>query len=376
MIPPNCALLRNAKGSPNVAYGIYVVASLTILWSETINPVAENNMTTQMLSPKNARTAGILILGTDALFDHIRMNVVSKSDIDYTTDIGEAFSDSAATVVIPLESPLVHLRSAIAAGTSSQDALKAWTDEAKAVLDAIRQNRRRATLVDASLLSAGDPELVAALSERLGVEMTGEGGNGRLSAEELIPLGAILKSDATAMQIAQELEAMHVGPVQIRLHQLLTDVDASETLLRGIARLQELEAERPLLTENMELSSARLAEYGQERELMVENIQLLNEALQSAESLASDGEKRIQTFKNEVERQRAQAKLLEVEVKSLKQRLDEAKADKKQREAVLAVSLAEVDRARIDAENRLRDVHASTSWYVTKPLRFIRRLFG
>ncbi|NIY73636.1 hypothetical protein HCZ30_14475 [Marivivens donghaensis] len=301
---------------------------------------------------------------------------MSESEFEYTSDIDGAFANSSATVVIPFESPLVRMRDAIASGTSSQDALKGWTDEAKAVLEAIRQNRRRATLVDASLLAAGDQGLVAALSERLGVEMTGEGENGRLSAEELIPLGAILKSDEAALQIAQELEAMHVGPVQIRLHELLTDVEASERLLRGIARLQELETERPLLTENMELSSTRLAEYGQERELLVENIQLLNEALQSAESLASDGEKRIQTFKNEVERQRAQAKLLEVEVKSLKQRLDEVKADKKQREAVLAVSLAEVDRARIDAENRLRDVHASTSWYVTKPLRFFRRLFG
>ncbi len=342
-------------GSPHVAIGIYDVASLIILWSETINPVAENIMTTQTLSPNNASSTRILILGSDALFDHIHAKNVSESDFEYTNDIGEAFAGSATTVVIPFESPLVRLRDAIAAGTSSQVALKGWTEEAKAVLEAIRQNRRRATLVDASLLAAGNQSLVEALSERLGLEMTGEGDNGRLSAEELIPLGAILKSDATAMQFAQELEAMQVGPVQIRLHELLTDVEASETLLRSVTRVKEQDVERPLL---------------------IENITLLNEALQSAESLAADGEKRIQTFKNEVERQRAQAKLLEVEVKSLKQRLDETKADKKQREAVLAVSLAEVDRALIDAENRLRDVHASTSWFVTKPLRFFRRLFG
>ncbi|KPQ05696.1 MAG: hypothetical protein HLUCCA12_14390 [Rhodobacteraceae bacterium HLUCCA12] len=263
------------------------------------------------------------------------------------TDLGTALAqDLPGTVVVPITMPLQHVATMLSDGIDVEQALARWRDHADHVLGACRKHRRRVVLMDAEVIRSEPAALAGALGARLGVQFGArpDAGTTRSSnrTEILIAIAATaLALDTKAQALADELEAMMVGPVSTRAPKMDTARIAAE-------KLGNLSQERDLLRETLRQ--------------MVEN----TESLISENKALSD------------------RPLLKAQSDALQRQLEEARDSQRLREAVLGAEILRLsallheERGRLSAElhgalDEIARLLSSTSWKVTRPIRAVRR---
>ncbi len=260
--------------------------------------------------------------------------------------------DPALPVIVPVTLPLDHLGAALRAGTAPDEALADWRAEAETLLRTCRKTRRRVLLIDAGMLETQPDACAQALGARLGLRLgtivpTAPPAAGR-SAIHTVIAATLLASDAEALALLDELEAMILGSVSPRGPARAEIGEAMETA----AVLHE---ERDLLRETL-------------AQMLGETERLLGEE--------GDLKNKLETRNTEL----AGKHLLKAQLDAATRQLDAAQDTQRWRDAVLGgaiLNLASQEREQRSAQQAARDEIArlrdSTSWKVTRPLRAVRR---
>ncbi|MCC5969252.1 MAG: hypothetical protein JJU15_04840 [Pararhodobacter sp.] len=308
-------------------------------------------------------------------------------------------SDPSAPVIILMSMPQDHMRAMLDAGSAPDTALQNWTKHASAILQRCRKNRRRVVLVDAAMLRTLPAAIAEALSGRLGLRFDTVPDAAPAEKKEFDDIHtaiteAMLISDLKARDLAEELEAMMLGPVSApgdpvkagvngaqKLRSLATERDLLREALRQ--HLEELDTMRAALTKTegaakaqstelqKKLSTAEsdLASTTQERDLLREELRQMQDSVQTL--LAENAKV-------------ADRHLLKAQCEALERRLDDAAERQRLRDSVqgaemlkLAMLLqAERGQTNADLQNARDEIQrllASTSWRVTRPIRVMKR---
>lgn len=156
--------------------------------------------------------------------------------------------DPAAPVIVPVTLPLDHLGAALQAGTAPDEALADWRAGAEALLRTCRKARRRVLMIDRGMIETQPDACAQALGARLDLHLgaippTSATGAERPALHTAIA-APLLASDAKALELLDELEAMLLGPVSPR-------APAPAEIGEAVETAAILHEERDLLRENL-----------------------------------------------------------------------------------------------------------------------------
>ncbi|PQO22123.1 hypothetical protein C2I36_14725 [Rhodobacteraceae bacterium WD3A24] len=199
--------------------------------------------------------------------------------------------DGAAPVLVPVRAPLDHLQRALQAGAAPEAALDAWREGCEALLRVCRKARRRVVMVDAGML-ASRPETVAeALGARLGVHLgpaeTVQMGHGsEVSHVHAAIAATLLANDSRALELADEFEAMLLGPVTPRT----LGRDGISAAAREAAALAE---ESDLLRENLQQMHADAERLLGEKTELEANLEALRQERDRASGELSEARQKL-----------------------------------------------------------------------------------
>lgn len=219
--------------------------------------------------------------------------------------------DAEAPVLVPLRLPFDHLRMALQAGETPADVLDAWCNETEALLQSCRKARRRVVMIDAGMLTARPSATAEALGARLGLRFKAiaEGQAAPTSGLACIHsaiAASLLAMDVRAMELADELESMIVGPIAPRT----PSRDEISTAAQEVASFAE---ERDLLRENLSQMLSEVEEMRDALSRREEETSKLEAA--RAESVAALGRAREETEALRRERDAATARATQLEEK-------------------------------------------------------------
>lgn len=308
-----------------------------------------------------------------------RVSVRREDSLDTALAQGQT-----APVIVPVAMPLQHLSDLVAKGSAPDAALEQWRGHAEAVLRACRKNRRRVVLLDAGMLQATPADVAIPLGARLGLRFGAVPAPTTSEKAEFAEIqtaiaATALAGDAKALDLADELEAMILGPVSARIpskeigrfaNDKLNNLEKERDLLRAnvVQLLGEMQTLRDTLTQKEE-TEKKFETITEERDLLRENLRLLHE---STETLLAEKEK----FSDRP--------LLKAQCEALERQLSDARESLRQREAVLGAEVLrqtkhlQEETARLSAElqgarDEITSLLSSTSWKVTSPMRAVKR---
>lgn len=380
----------------------------------------------------------LIVMGKSATL-HLRKLMASVEDqmvIDTIETLPAAAEDNAskALIVMPVAPARTALRESLLAGSPPADAAGEYVAKTQALLSAAYKLRRNLVIVDAAMLERADHGLLMALTQRFGLASAepapraAPDADGMCEPTDMLDVLAqsALAANSEAASLADEIEAMHTGPVgprdlslqdlqsafadwqaqrsfdaqedtaatarvtserdQLRgqTERLLREADLHETTIAAMR--QELAATEDLIAERnlLRTQTARLLDEAAEAwrnaitlntsekasqaqaALLRENTGLLADHLDEqfaghqARIRISDQQQRAWA----AERQSLLDRVFNMEAKANA----EAQANASAREAV-----AQLEDMNAQLTARLDQMHASTSWRVTQPIRALRR---
>ena len=361
-----------------------------------------------------------------------------------SASLAEALArDGNHRILVPVLMPLDHMVRDLSAGKAPDESLATWCTGVGALLVQCRRARRRIVLVDAGQVSRDALDVLAALRATLGPDL-GEARAEDAEMADALPDGmdtveqacapaeamaaiasGVLAQDSHAQELADELEAMMVGPVSPRMPSrgalgaaagVMLGLGEERDLLReSLAHLQgemaqhaaahaealaRLTDERDLLRESLTRMQAEITrQHAEDRQSMAhltEERDLLRESLTQ---MRAENERLAEDLTD-----RTEQTLLQAQIDALGRQLEDVRSLQARREAALgaeilvlggrarardalAASLAEAnDRAMqkaqearqlaaelAEARAQVDALHASTSWKVTKPIRAVKQ---
>lgn len=229
-----------------------------------------------------------------------------------------------------------------------------------------------------------------------------------LSSLHATVAAALLATDAQALTLLDELEAMCLGPVSPRLpdpqmivaaaqvvdrlteeprllHDSLAQTRAEVDSLTGergllrdsLAQVQgdvdRLAKERGLLRESLTQAQAEVDRLAEERGLLRENLaQLLAETERLQEAQAAGARQIL----HDSQAARAESALLNARVAALRRQLEDAQVQHDARAAVSGAQILRLSAELQATRDHVARIHASSSWRVTRPMRAVRRRLG
>ena len=273
-------------------------------------------------------------------------------------------------LLVPI--PSLAVARMLAQGTAPEKALGAWMESVQSVLQVVRPQRRRVTLVFAEAALAAPQAFLDALSQRLQLQLNPVGAHDqrrempgallRMMAENAI------RQSAEARQIATELEASAL-PVE------------SVEFAAGVA-IEEVFQE---YSEGNEVSARAAGELREENELLLAQLHQVQEELESKFLQAQQLEGKLA----EVEKQRSEEAQkftavadsdprlqdLQEENELLLQQLHHVQEELEhyylQSTQINSAEVAELQRRLQAAEETVQDLYSSKSWKITRPLRWV-----
>ncbi|MFD2175540.1 hypothetical protein [Rhodobacter lacus] len=254
-------------------------------------------------------------------------------------------------VLIPVVPPTEQLRKALDAGETPVAALSQWCDKVSSFLKTCRQARRRVVLFDTEMMRALPHEIANELGARLGEKLklradTPNHAPPPTGSAFAAVAACLLAGDATACALADELEAMTLGPVSSRL--------PSAATLEAIAAVLRQEGQAQI--------------EGQEQNLLRDSLAQLLETVTGLEkSLATtQDEAQTATRKNRDLLERATAAESKLHTKA--RELGQVAAER----ARLSEEKAHLSGLLEAAHYEITALRESTSWKITRPLRALR----
>ncbi len=305
-------------------------------------------------------------------------------------------------VLVPVPHPLLSLARAFEAGASPDAALAQWADATRALMTALRRDRKRVVLMDAGALAAGHPGAFDILQARFELDPsapTPAAAADGIPDPGLAPDPAalaravlVLWADPEATELAETLAALQHGPVQpprlardgldavLAAPQDRADPDNVPDPADPAPAPDDPDPDDPAPDESE----------AEERQLLRDS---LAELLGEVSRLEADRDA-LQALRDRQQDELADRHLLAALNDSLEKRLQARDADRRQREGVLgqvmlrdaqARGALEARVARLEAERdaataelqamqaELDRVYHSNSWKITAPIRAARR---
>ncbi|SOC06932.1 hypothetical protein [Rhodobacter maris] len=271
-------------------------------------------------------------------------------EITRCESLNDALDDAGTMpVLVPVIPAVDQIREALEAGAAPATALSDWCDRTTDFLQTCRQARRRIVLLDAAMMQAQPHELAADLGARLGEKLDLRTETPNLapapSASAYAALAACLVAgDPMATALADEIEAMTLGPVSSRLPARAT-LEAITTALRFESNEQRL----------MRDSLAQL----------LSTVTGLEKDLSTAQDESRATAKQLQEKTRQMqEKTTAMESLLHMKSRELVQVAAER--------ARLAEEKAHLSGLLEGAHYEITALRESTSWKITRPLRALR----
>ena len=244
-------------------------------------------------------------------------------------------------VLLLFNAPVPTIARHMADAVEPADALAQWRQHAEQVLAVVRQNRRRMTLIALEAARVDPGAFTDLIGERFGLALkrsldTGDAGDDPGAVFRMMAENAVWQSPEVR-NLAAELEAnaLPMPPSHGLLLPAVEEVYSEFNTLveRTRARKEAHKAESSQKqTPDDSASNARIRDLEEENELLLQQLHHVQEELES----------------------------YFLENRDLQRKLDEAQKQQKEFEI----------QAR-KATNMLNDVHASISWKITAPLRFL-----
>lgn len=305
-----------------------------------------------MTSQDNSQTnVPVLVLDGGALPDRLTQMGAAATPPCRLRQVMDLDQSSDPVVLVVLTGAVTELAGALAAGGDPAAVLERWQSQAQDWLRLLRRHRGRVAVLERGALQAAPGACARALGPRLPLpEIAAPAPTAQDMAYGILAR-ALLGETPSAQRLEDELQAMTHGASAAS-----PDVPAAVThlaaaLRQAVAPAPDSELEQLLLEDIAGLQA--------ELERMTLDLQVQQSALEAAET-------------------------------RLGLRLEAARA----REAVVAMALvqdgggparlraelaetqARLAQVQSEAEARLSELHASTSWKVTAPLRAVRRGLG
>ena len=190
-----------------------------------------------------------------------------------SASLAEALArDGNHRILVPVLMPLDHMVRDLSAGKAPDESLATWCTGIGALLVQCRRARRRIVLVDAGQVSRDALGVLAALRATLGPDL-GEARAEDAEMADVLPDGmdtvgqacapaeamaaiasGVLAQDSHAQELADELEAMMVGPVSPRM-------PSRDTLGAAAGVMLGLGEERDLLRESLAHLQGEMAQH-------------------------------------------------------------------------------------------------------------------
>lgn len=409
-------------------------------------------MDRQTKRPDLSKTSPVhlLVMGTSATL-HLQKLMVgfeNKLIIDTIETLPAVLEDRAtkALIVMPVAPARATLRESLLAGSAPADAIGLYVDKTQAVLRAAYKMRRSLIIVDAEALEHAEHGLLVALTQRFGLALAEPAPRATLDADDkrrptdmldLLAQSALAASPEAA-SLADEIEAMHTGPVGARdvalqdlesafadwqiqrdVHAQVKDLAAArntqQDLDAEIANANNLTLERDLLRTQIErlLDKADRQEAALRQELTAtesliaernllrtQTARLLDEAAEAWRSVrALDASEKASLAQSALLRENTglladhlgqqvadhramicasemQHRIWAAERQSLLDRVFgmEAAANAQAQAAAAAhQAVAQLEEHNAQLTARLDQMHASSSWRLTQPMRALRR---
>ena len=309
-------------------------------------------------------------------------------------------TDRQTPVVLPVWMPLEYLRRAIRNGDEPAKAIESWCDMAGAILRNARKARRRLVVIDASTVLENPAALSVAVGDRLDMQLS-SAGNAATASRPADPdifaavAATLLASDEKMQELAEELEAMIVGPVTPRTLGRDEALKAAQDAVSASGERKLLRESLAALSAEAEAKGRELADAAADNGLLKAQIVALEQKLAAAEE--------ARKLREEV----LGAEILEyrgTQIPALERKLAAAEEALKRREEVLGAEIMDYRRTKVPAlerklaaaqealkrreeelgaeisecrkrhEAELRHIYASTSWRVSRPVRTVGQL--
>lgn len=310
-------------------------------------------------------------------------------------------------VILPHLAPAAVVAAALTSGQNPAEALAAWCVDTTALLDVVRQQRRRFTPVDLERAARDPVAFCQAMNRRFGLDLPADGPipvTGPVSgADALLHVlaRAIADHDPQTQTLLAELE-----PAMLTLYPssgVSADLGADRT--RALSAWRDLIADQALAValqqklDTMGEAEATLRTQIHHQQLEIERHYLAGRdaeaqslaALQDTEARTSNLQDRLIQQTAELARIQTAALATQEEAAALQDSLsgqtaelasvraaaeaahDQTAAAQCQALATAEQKLAARDSEIADLKTRIEDIYASRSWRITAPMRLLRR---